>query len=237
MQSHLQIPILLADGSEVSSFTSAKTWNEITRSASDLGGTGEPVTIAEFLSEEHHRYYGRPWVLGRYYFDRLLGCGLKASDRVLDLGCGAGRLGLWLIPHLDSGNYTGIDAHLRSLIAFSAYEAVLHDLASKKPKLYLVEDFALPRSSGPFDVMLDFFVTKHFPEPKALLAYERLAPNLAPGAKVFMPHAPRLGLEAMSKLGFRLERTKEVHYPLLEGVADNIADTDVWHIFSRERSA
>jgi SAM-dependent methyltransferase len=229
MQSYLQIPILLAGGDEVSRFTSAKTWSEIIRAASDMKENGEEINVAEFLREDHHRYYGRPWILGRYYFDKLLDCGLRPNDRVLDLGCGAGRLGLWLIPYLDSGNYTGIDAHLRSLVAFSAYESVAHGLAAKNPKLRLDDDFNLPKSDGPFDVLLDFFVTKHLAEPKARLAYRKMAEQLQPGAKVYMPHAPRLGIEGMKELGFALNRTDVVQYPLLAG--DTVADTDTWHIF------
>ncbi|MFN0193775.1 MAG: class I SAM-dependent methyltransferase [Aestuariivirga sp.] len=234
MQSFLQIPILLAGGAKVTRFTSAKTWNEIARAASDMKDGGEEIAVGEFLREDHHRYYGRPWILGRYYFDKLLNCGLKPSDRVLDLGCGAGRLGLWLIPYLDSGNYTGIDAHLRSLVAFSVYESAMHALAAKSPKLRLDENFDLAEGDGPFDVLLDFFVTKHLTEAKARLAYGKMAQRLAAGARIYMPHAPRLGIEGMKELGFALDRTDTVHYPLLSGSA--VADTDTWHIFTVAQS-
>jgi hypothetical protein len=56
------------------------------------------------LAEEYHRAYGRPWVLGRCYFDELMAPQVRPSDRVLDLGCGAGRVGIWLIPFLDIGH-------------------------------------------------------------------------------------------------------------------------------------
>jgi hypothetical protein len=111
----------------------------------------------------------------------------------------------------------------------------MHGLAAKNPKLRLDENFDLAESDGPFDVLLDFFVTKHLPEPKARAAYEKMAARLSPGAKIYMPHAPRLGIEGMRELGFTLDRTDTVHYPLLSGGA--VADTDTWHIFAFAQSA
>jgi cyclopropane fatty-acyl-phospholipid synthase-like methyltransferase len=42
-------------------------------------------------------------------------CGLNPDSRVLDIGCGCGRLARYVAPYLTSGNYTGIDVE-RSLI-------------------------------------------------------------------------------------------------------------------------
>ena len=44
------------------------------------------------LDEAHHSAYGRPWCLGRDYFDFLVNdLGLRRRDRVLDFGCGSGH--------------------------------------------------------------------------------------------------------------------------------------------------
>ncbi|MEZ5922800.1 MAG: methyltransferase [Hyphomicrobiaceae bacterium] len=85
-------------------------------------------TYRTYLDEEHHRFYGRPWAVGRTYYDFLVEMGLKASDHVLDFGCGAGRLGIWLIQYLEAGHYVGTDHHWSAIEAFARYEVPLHDL-------------------------------------------------------------------------------------------------------------
>ena len=47
--------------------------------------------------------------VGRLGFTVLLQEGLRPSSRVLDVGCGALRLGYWLLRFLDPGRYFGID--------------------------------------------------------------------------------------------------------------------------------
>jgi len=42
---------------------------------------------------------------------------LLPTHRVLDVSCGAGPLGVWLIRHLEEGRYFGIDPRVRSLDA------------------------------------------------------------------------------------------------------------------------
>ncbi len=47
--------------------------------------------------------------VGRMGFTVLLEQGLRPSSRVLDVGCGALRLGYWLMRFLDPGGYHGIE--------------------------------------------------------------------------------------------------------------------------------
>lgn len=53
--------------------------------------------------------------MGRVGFEVLLREGLAPSSRVLDVGCGALRLGYWLMRFLDSGCYFGIEPNQEML--------------------------------------------------------------------------------------------------------------------------
>jgi SAM-dependent methyltransferase len=122
----------------------------------------------DVLTERHHHYYGRPWLLGRYAFDHLLSSGLRPEDKVLDVGCGAGRLGVHLIRFLQPGNYFGLDAHKNSLRAFADYELFLNGLADKRPRLLRSRDFAADHLAVAFDWMIDISTTLHLPEEQLL---------------------------------------------------------------------
>ena len=52
---------------------------------------------------------GRWEELGKLQFDFLLDKGLQPQHRLLDLGCGSLRAGLWFIRYLECGNYYGMD--------------------------------------------------------------------------------------------------------------------------------
>lgn len=52
---------------------------------------------------------GAPWGSGVRPFRALYDLGMKESDTVLDFGCGALRVGRFLIMYLDAGNYYGIE--------------------------------------------------------------------------------------------------------------------------------
>jgi SAM-dependent methyltransferase len=191
-----------------------------------------PITTNELLKEEHHQFYGRPWIMGRFYFDWLLKQGLLPSHRVLDLGCGSGRFGIWLIPFLDEGHYFGIDPHLRSLVAFANYEIVLHGLAKKRPRLFLNGDFNFAFFEAKFDLLLDCYVTRHCAPAMVEKAYSEAKRVMQPGGRVMMPHPPKLGVEGMRALGFELTQVDAVAYPMLVGAVPEIPNiTDVWHEF------
>jgi SAM-dependent methyltransferase len=67
------------------------------------------------------RFVGGPsWTferVGRHSFEVLRAEGLMPSSRVLDVGCGALRLGYWLLRFLDPGHYYGIEPQVEMLEA------------------------------------------------------------------------------------------------------------------------
>jgi len=192
------------------------------------------ITIEELLREDHHRYYGRPWIMGRYYADALVVFGLKQSERVLDIGCGAGRTGCQLIPRLEPGRYFGIDAHLRSLIAFAGYEIFVHNLKPRMPRLLLSRNFEFEAFGGTFDVALDFSVTHHLPQESVSHCYKKLRSVMDAGGRAYLVALPRISLDEMEALGFQLNRTRTIRYPLLAEMArigPKAIDEDTWYEF------
>jgi len=126
-------------------------WRDTTRpDAAAARVRAEGATVdPQILDEVHHRQYGRPWALGKYLFDFLVERGLRPGDRLLDIGCGALRLGLPAIAYLDRGTYFGVDAHLKSLEAAVTYELPLHGLEHQRPRLLWDDAFAFAN----FDVV------------------------------------------------------------------------------------
>ncbi len=48
--------------------------------------------------------------LGNWQLETLIKLGMEPSHKLLDVGCGALRLGVQAIPYLEDGNYFGVDA-------------------------------------------------------------------------------------------------------------------------------
>jgi SAM-dependent methyltransferase len=197
----LPIPIELANGSRVSLLDSVDRWQELVRIAPDLQRE-RPIVVDDLVGEAHHRWYGQAWFKGRFRFDFLIAHGLTPRDRLLDLGCGAGRLGIWLIPYLEPDHYFGVDSHLRSLVAFSAYEIVIHGLAARRPRLLLDADFRVDSFDERFDVVVDVSVTRFLPREAFDRAYARIRSVLAAGARVFVSGLVPDRLEHLRMLGF-----------------------------------
>ncbi len=68
--------------------------------------------------------------LGRAGFEVLLSEGLRPSSRVLDVGCGALRLGYWLMRFLDAGCYFGIEPN-RDMLELGLRELVEPEIVER----------------------------------------------------------------------------------------------------------
>lgn len=180
---------------------------------------GEPWRLDErFLQEAHHTQYGRPWILGRYMFDFVVESGLRPEHRLLDFGCGALRFGVWAIPYLAEGNYFGIDSHLESLEAATAYEIPLHGLEARRPRLLWGQDFAFSHFGTEFDWVVDFSSSQKVDPPELPRLFANLTEVLAPGGRFLT--APRLAapVESYAEWGLTLVRGEvEQDAPLLRG--------------------
>ena len=226
--SMLQIPIERTDGSTATRLTSVRRWRELVRKAPSPP-EDRPIFVEDLVGEKHHRWYGQAWLMGRFRFDFLIANGLTPRDRLLDLGCGAGRMGIWLIPYLEPGHYFGVDSHLRSLVAFSAYEISLHGLAARRPRLLLDADFHVDHFGERFDIVIDVSVTRFLSREKFSRAYARLRSVLAPGGRIFVAGLTPDRLEHLRSEGFEPLLGGGPEWPL-HFVRRRPSSQDAWHV-------
>jgi SAM-dependent methyltransferase len=225
----LAVPIENPGGTHVIDFCDVDNWRQV-YTAKDPEKI-RPIGLDGMLDEEHHRTYGRPWVLGRYCFDYLVREGLKPSDKVLDIGCGSGRVGIWLIRYLDPGNYFGVDSHLKSLVAFAGYELFLNDLAAKKPRLLYSDQFAVDAFGADFDLGLELSVTV---PANRRQAYEKVARTMRKGGRCFyLTEDWKFPAGQLEEIGFRLVRTDTLRFPLFAAAERDIIAADRWDVIER----
>jgi len=198
--------------------------------------TGERAPIKErFLKEQHHRQYGRPWGMGRYLFDFVVGAGLRPEHRLLDFGCGALRLGIFAIPYLEAGNYFGVDSHLVSLEAAATYEIPIHGLEEKRPRLLWNDEFALTHFGTTFDYVVDISSSSRVKEPDRLRrVFASFAGVLKPGGTLLTVPKPKVSTDELAGLGLELVRGEVIQQlPLFEGHEDSFRPYNVWNEFRR----
>jgi hypothetical protein len=94
----------------------------------------------------------------------LLAEGLTPEDHLLDIGCGALRLGHQAVPFLKLGHYWGTDASLALMQHGRAVELADPD---RLPPGNLVEDadFAFPGIPDTITLAIAFAVFTHLPDP------------------------------------------------------------------------
>ncbi|WP_309664040.1 class I SAM-dependent methyltransferase [Tabrizicola sp.] len=123
-----------------------------------------PDFYAKALAAGRHRdIVGGRWdETARAQMAALRAAGLAPHHRLLDIGCGALRLGHMAVPYLDPAHYWGTDASLA--LMQRGYEVELAD-KSRLPLSNLIEDadFAFPGIPADIDFAIAFGVFTHLP--------------------------------------------------------------------------
>jgi SAM-dependent methyltransferase len=124
-----------------------------------------------------------------------MGCG--PATRVLEVGCGYGRLAIGLRERLPLLHYLGVDVHAAS-IAWCARQLTPHTPSYHFVRLDvenarynpggapLDERFRLPLGDGEADLAYLYSVASHLPEPHLTVYLRELARVLAPGGCAFL---------------------------------------------------
>ena len=103
----------------------------------------------------------------------LLAAGMTPDDHLLDIGCGALRLGHKAVPYLKPGHYWGTDASLALM-----RHGRLTELSDPTllPEDHLIEDaaFTFPGIPGSITLAIAFGVFTHLPAPALATALTNL---------------------------------------------------------------
>lgn len=114
---------------------------------------------------------------GQYSLNSLKSSGLLPSSKVLDYGCGALRLGYWLIRFLDPGCYFGIEPDEKVLSA-GIKHAVGPDLeAEKRPRFHKSGDFDFSVFGEKFDFVVARSIYSHASPEQFLASMESFRDN------------------------------------------------------------
>lgn len=125
---------------------------------------------------------------GNLQRDFLISQGLKPEHRLLDVGCGTGRLARKVAPYLDSGNYHGVDIATSALDAAQAV-AVSEGWVEKSPTFY-EKEIPNPEWSAPFDFVWSFSVFIHLPQAIMEDVMRRTAAVMHRKSRFFWAYVP-----------------------------------------------
>lgn len=137
----------------------------------------------------HRRYVGGPdperWYgIGRRQYHFLVSQGLASHHRLLDVACGALRLGQYAIPMLDKGHYYGLEGE-PSLVEAGLTEEMLFDVAAlKTPQFSHNYDFDLSFCPG-YDFAMAQSLFTHLTLDDIALCFENMISVARPGSKFF----------------------------------------------------
>jgi len=140
------------------------------------------------LRGQHRRLVGGMWEeIGQLQLDFLIARGLRPHDNLLDIGCGALRGGVKLIPWLDPGRYWGIDKNDLLLAAGWDLELKRDGLHARQPREQLValQDFDFDTLGVSFDCAIAQSLFTHLSLNRIRRCLARLAPCMASGRHLY----------------------------------------------------
>ena len=110
--------------------------------------------------------------------------GLRPHHTFGDIGCGALRGGVRIIPYLDAGKYFGLDINA-SCIDAAWHEIQVHGLEHKRAELLVDDGFRMRQFGARFDYAIGVSLFTHLPMNHILRCLIETAPCLAEGGQFY----------------------------------------------------
>jgi cyclopropane fatty-acyl-phospholipid synthase-like methyltransferase len=143
---------------------------------------------------EAHGFVGVPLetydAAGREQFVRLLQSGLVPGSKVLDIGCGTLRLGWWLIPFLDRGNYFGIEPARDRVDLGLRYIVRRRDRWGKRPSFDHNASFDISVFRTSFDFLVAGSIWTHCSKRHVETMLDGFVRNATPAGTFLATHLP-----------------------------------------------
>jgi SAM-dependent methyltransferase len=118
--------------------------------------------------------------VGRETFVALLECGLLPHHNMLDFGCGALRLGWWLIRFMDEGRYFGIEPNTKWLDAGKRITIGEELMNRKMPRFNNNMEHRLDVFDVKFDAAVARSVLTHLNPGAMRILFQQFAQNCSP---------------------------------------------------------
>ena len=151
--------------------------------------TRDSVETLESIAQKLYKsvgFTGGPPALfgavGRETIVTLLECGLLPTHNLLDFGCGALRLGWWLMRFMDTGRYYGIEPNSRWLEAGKEIVIGRDLLDLKKPHFSNNSDHRMDVFGVKFDAVVARSILTHLTPAAMAILFEQFASNSNPDA-------------------------------------------------------
>lgn len=131
----------------------------------------------------------------------LVSQGMTPEHRLLDIGCGTGRLARKAAPYLNDGNYTGVDIS-EGAIEYARNLSFIERWSAKLPNFVVSRNLDV---TGPFDFIWAFSVFIHLPNWAVRDVISKAAMLLTDEGKFFFSYVPekvaaRTGLKQFRNL-------------------------------------
>jgi len=141
----------------------------------------------------HREAVGGQWeAVGELQRAFLIGQGLRPEHYLLDLGCGALRLGVKMLPYLRQGHYYGVEKDRALLEAGIQQELIPHSFDPADAHFIVTDRFVLGEVPS-FDVALAHDLFSWLTLNQILQAVASVMRVLRPGGSLFATYIERVG--------------------------------------------
>ena len=150
----------------------------------------------------HRKYVGDMWdEIGQMQYDFLVDKGLRPTDILLDIGCGALRGGVHFIRYLERGHYLGIDREqtlLQRGVSEELGDQLFHE---KEPELIASSNFEFERFSLRPSYAFAQSLFTHLNKQDIERCFRNLRPVVDPGSRFFATFSETKTPDRMVRFG------------------------------------